>query len=219
MKPDLLKQASTTLRILYPIWAAVGIIGIVYIPSQLVVAGNAELTAHNIASNELLFRSGIAASLVTQLLFIVVVLVLYRFFELTNKTHALLMVILALVSVPISMLNSLNRVAALHQLNNPEQMMFFLNLNRDGITIASIFWGLWLFPLGYLIYKSGYFPKVIGIAVLIGGVGYTVGSFTKIIAPHMEGVIAISEYFTFGEIIWLLWLIIRGPKWLKEQTA
>lgn len=210
------KKIATSLRVLYPIWAIVGIVGLLYVPSKLIVIENPILTAQNIENNEGLFRLGIASSLITQLLFIVVALLLYKFFESINKTQASLMAILALVSVPISMLNTLNRVAALQALDQPDQMMFYVNMNSEGITIASIFWGLWLFPLGYLVYKSGYFPKLIGIAAIIGGIGYTVGSFTKILTPEFHGLIEICEYLTFGEIIWLLWLIIRGPKWPKE---
>jgi hypothetical protein len=91
-------------------------------------------------------------------------------------------------------------------------MMFFLNLNDQGILIASIFWGLWLFPLGYLIYKSGYFPKVIGIFVLIGGIGYTLGSFLKLLLPDSVVILSVLEIMTFGEVIFLIWLIIKGAK-------
>ena len=69
------------------------------------------------------------------------------------------------------MLNELNN-AALLLLHDSQQMMLFLDLHSQGVIIASIFWGLWLFPLSYLIYKSGYFPKIIGTAVIIGGFGY-----------------------------------------------
>ena len=107
-----------------------------------------------------LFRAGIVGSLITQLIFIFVVLLLYKLFESVSKNHSLLMVVLALVSVPIAMLNELYNVAALLLLKNPDQMMFFLNLHAQGMVIASIFWGLWLFPLGSLIYKSSYFQKL-----------------------------------------------------------
>ena len=212
-----MRNISIALRIIYPIWALVGMFGILYVPSQLVVQGDPLSTAQNIEANELLFRAGIVGSLVTQLLFIVVVLLLYRLFEDVSKNQSLVMVVFSLVSVPISMLNSLNRIAALDEIHNLDQMMFFLNMNSEGITIASIFWGLWLFPLGYLIYNSVYFPKFIGVMVLIGGVGYTISSFTRILFPNQELLLTICEFMTMGEIIWILWLVIRGPKWPKQQ--
>lgn len=205
-------QTVTILRFLYPIWAIMGAFSIMYVPSALIVPGNAATTASNIISNEFLFRAGIAGSLITQLIFIFAALFLYKLFEQVNKNQSLLMVILALISVPIAMLNTLNSVAALLSLKNAEQMMFFLDLNAQGIIIASIFWGLWLFPLGYLIYKSGYFPKIIGISVIIGGIGYTLGSFMKLLMPNLGLFLSLLEIMTFGEIIFLVWLLIKGAK-------
>ena len=206
-----------TLRILYPIWIAFGIFSIVYIPSMLLVAGNAAETASKILANEFLFRTGIVGGLMTQLIFIFAVLLLYKLFESVSKNHSLLMVVLALVSVPIAMLNELNNVAALLLLKNPDQMMFFLNLHAQGVVIASIFWGLWLFPLGSLIYKSGYFPKIISMAVIIGGLGYTLGSFSELLALFSKVILSLFEFMTFGEVVFLLWLVVRGAKLPKNS--
>ena len=211
------QNAVRILRILYPIWMAFGIFSIVYIPSMLLVAGNAAETASKILANEFLFRAGIVGGLVTQLIFIFTVLLLYKLFESVSKNHSLLMVVLALVSVPIAILNELNNVAALLLLNNPDQMMFFLNLHTQGVIIASIFWGLWLFPLGYLIYKSGYFPKIIGMAVIIGGLGYTLGSFSELLALFSKTILSLFEFMTFGEVVFLLWLVVRGAKLPKNS--
>ena len=211
------QKAVHILRILYPIWMAFGIFSIVYIPSMLLVAGNAAETASKILANEFLFRAGIVGSLITQLIFIFVVLLLYKLFESVSKNHSLLMVVLALVSVPIAMLNELYNVAALLLLKNPDQMMFFLNLHAQGMVIASIFWGLWLFPLGSLIYKSSYFPKIIGIAVIIGGLGYALGSFSQLLAPSSKTIISLFEFMTFGEVIFLLWLVAKGTKLPKNS--
>lgn len=212
------KKAVTILRILYPVWMVFGVFGIMYVPSHLIISGDSTATATNILSNQLLFRCGIVGSLITQLLFIFAALFLYKLFEPVGKNHSLVMVVLALVSVPITMLNTLNSFAVLMSLKNPDQMMLFLDLNTQGITIASIFWGLWLFPLGYLIYKSGYFPKIIGIAVLIGGIGYTLGSFIKLLMPDLKVLPSIFEYMTFSEIVFLGWLLIRGAK-LPEMKS
>ena len=121
--------------------------GLLYVNSQLVVSDDAVATANNLVSNELLFRAGIVSNLITQLLFIVIPLFLFRLFEEVDRIQALLMVILALVSVPIAMLNELMNVAALLTTSDPGQMQLFVDLNAQGVAIASIFWGLWLFPL------------------------------------------------------------------------
>lgn len=225
MKTDLSQhQAVTLLRFLYPIWAIVGLFSIIYVPATLIVSGDATTTAANIMANELLFRMGIVGSLITQLIFIVVVLVLYELFEPVNKNPALLMVIFALVGVPIAMLNTLNRVAALLLLNGADyltvfgadqlhaQMMFFLTLNDQGVLIASIFWGLWLFPLGYLIYKSGYFPRILGALVVLGGFGYLFGSFTHFLFLNYEALFPVFDLMTIGEVVFMVWVVLKGAK-------
>jgi len=218
-------QAVKYLRIMYPIWMVIGLVGILYVPSTLIVPGDASTTASNILGNELLFRTGIVTSLVTQLIHILVVLVLYQLFKSVNKDHSWLLVVFGLVGVPISMLNDLNRVAALllargadyltvfepSQLN--ALMMFFLNLNEQGMYIATIFWGLWLFPLGYLVYKSGYFPKIVGIVVMLAGLGYTLDPFTRLLLPAYETIILpILMILTMGELIFTVWLVVKGAK-------
>ena len=212
-----LQNSVRILRILYPIWMAFGIFSIVYIPSMLLVAGNAAETASKILANEFLFRAGIVGGLITQLIFIFAVLLLYKLFESVSKNHSLLMLVLALVSVPIAMLNELNNVAALLLLKNPDQMMLFLDLHAQGVVIASIFWGLWLFPLGLLIYKSGYFPKIISMVVITAGLGYTLGSFSELLAPSSKPILFLFEFMTFGEVVFLLWLVVRGAKLPKNS--
>jgi len=217
------RKAVTVLRFLYPIWFVVGLFSIMYVPATLIVSGDATTTANNIMANELLFRMGIAGSLITQIIQILVVLILCKLLKPVNKNHASLMVVFALVGVPISMLNTLNRVAALLLLKGTDflkvlgvdqlyaQMMFFLDLNEQGVLIATIFWGLWLFPLGYLIYKSGYFPRILGVLVMMGGFGYLLDSFTHFILPDAIP-LPVIILLTIGEILFMGWLLIKGAK-------
>ena len=225
------KKAITILRILYPIWFVVGLFSIMYVPATLIVAGDATTTASNIMANESLFRMSIVGSLITQLIHIVVVLVLYKLFKTVNKDHALLLVVLGLVGVPISMLNTLNRVAALLlasggdylKVFSSEQlqalMMFFLNMNEQGIFIATIFWGLWLLPLGYLIYNSGYFPKILGVLMILAGIGYTLEPFVRFLLPNFTAIILPVLYLlVMGEIIFMGWVVLKGAK-IPETTS
>ena len=218
-------QAVKYLRLMYPIWFVIALVGVMYIPSTLIVPGDASTTASNIMGNELLFSTGIVASLVTQLIHIIVVLVLYQLFKTVNKDHSWLLVVFGLVGVPIAMLNDLNRVAALLIVRGgdyltafePSQlnalMLFFLNLNEQGMYIATIFWGLWLFPLGYLVYESGYFPKIIGTGVMLAGLGYTLQPFTLLLLPAFQSIIMPILYIlTMGELIFMAWLIVKGAK-------
>jgi len=206
------RRTVNLLRILYPIWSIVGLFSLMYVPGKLIVEGDAATTASNILGNGFLFRLGIVGSLITQILFIFTAVLLYKLFKDVNKEQSILMVILALVAVPIAMISELGKLAALFLLGNPEQMMFFLNLNLQGIVIASIFWGLWLFPLGSLIYESNYFPKLVGIAVIIGGIGYTLDSFVKLLLPNLTSLAPVFEVMLFGELVFILWIVIRGAK-------
>ena len=122
-------KAVTILRILYPIWFVVGLFGVMYVPSTIIVSGGAAATANNIMAKELLFNMGIAGSLITQLIHIVVVLILYQLFKSVNKNHAVLLVVFGLVGVPITMLNELNQFAALLLLSGTDYLQFSESIN------------------------------------------------------------------------------------------
>jgi hypothetical protein len=198
------RKAVALLRFLYPFWALVGMFGLLYVPSQV--------TAQTISTHELLFRTSIATNLITQLFFIIIPLLLYMLFEKVDKKLAILMVAFALVSVPIAMICELTNIGALLVKGSPDQVKFFLDLHKQGIVIAQIFWGLWLFPLGILVKNSGYFPKFIGWAVVIGGIGYTLDSFSTLIVPGLVALSPVFQFMTMGEILFILWLIFKGVK-------
>jgi hypothetical protein len=130
-----------------------------YVPGKLLVAGNATATANNIAAHELLFRLGIAANLICQTLFIFVALALYNLLKGVNQRHAVAMVILLVVSVPIA---------------------FLTNLHRGGIHVAEVFWGLWLFPLGMLVYRLGFLARILGVLLMAACFAYLANSFTRL---------------------------------------
>lgn len=210
------------LRIIYPVWVAFGIFSLLYVPGQTIVPGDGQATVDAINEQVLLFKLGIAGSLVTQLLFILAVVLLHRLFSGVDKRWRTWLLVLGLTGVPIAMMNTLNLLAGLtliqaewvpNYLDVDEisgWVMFFMELNEQGIIIASIFWGLWLFPLGALILKSGYFPKFVGWMVLLAGIGYFLSSFIRIISPEFSVLSNVLEYLTFGEIIFALWLIVLG---------
>lgn len=200
--------------ILYLSLVPLGVFGIIYVPSSLIETDNISATISNIIENETLFRWSIISALVVQLINIILVLLLFKIFKPFHKGMAYLMVIFSLLAVPIAFLNEINNLAVLHMLaqsnKSQELISVFLNLHQQGIIIAQVFWGLWLFPLGYLVYKSGYMPKFIGILLMIGCVGYVVDSFTLILLPQFN--ITFSEFTFLGEVIFPLWLLIKGIK-------
>jgi hypothetical protein len=157
--------------------------------------------------------------LVAQTVGLLLVLALYKLLKPVNKDHALLMVIFALVGIPIVMLNVLNQFAALLLLSGADHLtvfaadqlqalvMLFLNLDEHGFYIAHIFWGLWLFPMGYSVYKSAYIPRILGILLIIAGFGYLIDFVTFFFVPNFGPI----KMFTFiGELLFPLWLLIKG---------
>ena len=139
------------------------------------------------------------------------------------------MVVFALAALPIAMLNELNHFAVLLLLNGTDylkvfsvdqlysQVMFFLDLGHYGAFIAAIFWGLWLLPMGYLVFKSGFLPRIIGILLIIAGFGYVIDSFALFLLPDLN--IDISQFTFIGELLMLLWLLIKGvniEQWEKR---
>ena len=86
--------------------------------------------------------------------------------------------------------------------------MFFLDLAEHGVAIAEIFWGLWLFPFGYLVYKSGYIPRILGVFLMIGCFGYLFDFLVFFLSPGFEA--EISGVTGLGELFIVLWLLIKG---------
>ena len=205
---------------LYLMLFPLGIFGIIYVPSSLIVLGDAATTASNIMANELLFRLSIVTALTLQIVYIFLALALYKLLNPVDKNNAVLMVILVLVAAPIAMLNELNHVAVLLVLSGSDLLTtfsldqvqasvpLFLNLHEHGVFIAQIFWGLWLFPMGYLIFKSNFLPLALGILMIIGGFGYLVDSFVYFIFPDFN--VTFSEFTFLGELLLPLWLMFKG---------
>jgi hypothetical protein len=177
-------------------------------------------------------RLGIVSALLVQIVNIFVVLALYQLLKPVNKNMAVLMVILLLLGVPIAMLNELNQFAVLFLSSGADSLRvftpgqlhalasLFLNLHNDGLTIAGLFWGLWLFPMGYLVFKSGFLPRILGILLMIGCVGYLIQSFAGLLLPNLEVNIALVTFW--GEVLFPLWLVIKGvnvEQWEKRARV
>jgi len=214
--------------VLYLFIAVSGFFNMMFGPSSLIVLGDAATTVNNIMASESLFRLGIVNDLIAQTVGILLVIALYKLLKPVNKNQALLMVIFALVGIPIVMLNLLNQFAAQLLLSGANYLtvfaadqlqalvMLFLNLDEHGFFIAHIFWGLWLFPMGYLVYKSGYIPRILGILLIIAGFGYLIDFVTFFFVPSFGPI----KMFTFiGELLLPLWLLIKGvnvKQWEKR---
>ena len=198
---------------------------LIYVPNKLIVLGDATATADHIRASETLLRLGIGSDLIGTIIFIFVVLALYRLFKPVSEGHAVAMATLLLISMPISFFSVINELAALivvnggnflagfdqHQLDTLAYLFF--RLRNQGILIAQIFWGLWLFPFGILVIRSGFIPRFIGYLLFIAGCGYVSDSFTAVLLPAYRDVVGqVAGIFEFAELSIILWLLIWGAR-------
>jgi hypothetical protein len=211
---------------LYLLIALSAPIGLLYVPGKLIVSGNATATADNIRASEGLLRVGIASELIHQIIGVFLVLALYRLFKAVNETHAKQLVILgSLVSVPIMFVNVLNDLAALTLVSGADFLSvfekpqldalayLFVRLHGQGIVVASIFWGLWLFPFGMLVIRSGFIPRVLGFLLMIAGAAYLASASATLILPQYKPLISqIALPLEAAELPIIFWLLIWGAK-------
>lgn len=220
--------------ILYMLVGVTAPIGFLVVPGRLIVTGDAGGTADRIRASEWLLRLGLGTELFHQAVAVFLVLALYRLFKPVDAHLARHVVALgALVSVPIVFANALNQIAALTLVGappfltaafSPHQLdalaYFFLRLHDRGITVASIFWGLWLFPFGLLVMRSGFIPRVLGILLMIAGTGYVASAFTTLCLPAFADVMGwVGLIAAFGELPIMFWLLIWGARPLKAAIA
>ncbi len=196
---------------------------LIYVPSKLIVRGNATATANNILAHETMFRLSIMGDLVGQVIFICLAIALYRLLRDVNRTWAWLMVSFVLVSAAVGFLNTLNNVAALILFRGDEFLkvfdqvqrealgMLFIRLHSQGQFIDEIFWGLWLFPFGLLVFRSGFLPRFLGIWLIIACLAWIALSITAQFFPtHYSAAFAWLQPAFFAEMAIMLWLLIRG---------
>src|SRR5690349_339855 len=216
-----------------------GPLRLIYIPNKLFVHGNAAATASNIAAHEWLFRFGMLSDLLGAVVLIFLVLAFYRLFKRVDQRLAVLLVIVGgVMPAIIIFVNVVNDAGALmvaqsgiggadflSVFDKPQRdalAMLFLRLHHAQIVAAEILWGLWLFPMGALTYKSGFLPRFIGVWLIINGVAYVVLSLTGLLFPdYQDKVFMYSQPALFGELAIMLWLLIKGanPSVLQQSTA
>jgi hypothetical protein len=236
MKDEKMTSIKTTARtagILYLLQIPLGVFGVLYVPKTLLVAGNMTATASNILANEFIFRLSIVSAILCALVTIATALYIYKVLKFVNENYAKWILLFALLAAPISMLNELNSIAVLLLLKSHEYatifthsqlhslVSVFLDLHKYGHQLVGIFFGLWLFPMGYLVFKSTYIPKIIGAFLIVTCLGYLIDFSTFFLYPDFG--IIISEYTWAGEVLMVLWLLIKGvnvekfEKWNQES--
>lgn len=221
------KKLARIAGLLYLGVVLTGIFTLMYVPSKLIVSDNASLTYHNIASSQILFRLGIISGLLCYTFFLFLPFVLYKLLKPVHENYAKLMVLLAVLSVPIFFLNIQNEFTVLSLVNDTtnhfgltaeqiqSQVMLHLDQYKNGMRIVHIFSGLWLFPFGYLVFKSGFLPKILGVLLMLGCFGYLINFIGQTLIPNYSK-LGVSSYIrlpaSIGEIGTCLWLLIMGAK-------
>jgi hypothetical protein len=196
----------------------------IYVDSSFYVPGDMAATVHNIQSSGFIFSLGFFSCLIGHICFLFLVNALYRLFEPVDRHLARQMVLLVIAGVAVAFLNRLNQLAAIILLRpgaalaafEPSQVqslaMFFLELHKNGEMMASLFWSLWLIPLGLLILKSNLIPKALGIALLCACASYLFGIALFFFFPAQTDPSAPFRTIieAGAEVSFILWLLIKG---------
>ncbi len=219
-----LKKQSRIGALLYFINGLPAPFALLYVPSVLIVRGDAAATANNVRNSEGLFRLGMAVELFSTTIVIFAMVAFYHLFKRVNHKHAMTMMLLMLISVPISYLNLLNDLAALTLARSPAFLsavfdkaqldalvLFFLRLHNQGIILAQVFWGLWLFPFGVVVMRSGFIPRFVGVSAIIAGSGYVIASSISLFLPALAQWGQLAMVLGIGELA-LVWMLIWGAR-------
>lgn len=221
------KKTAQISGLIYLVVVITGIFSLMYVPSKLIVWGNAVDTFNNIIANQQLFRLGLLSYIICYVFFLFLPLALYRLLESINQNYAIVMVASAVVSVPMALINIQNQYNVLSLISDESylkvfendyiqaQVLLYLNHYDNGHLITSVFFGLWLFPFGYLVYKSGMLPKILGIFLMLGCFSYVINFIGNTLFANYSS-LGIASYIqipaTIGEIGICLWLLIVGTR-------
>jgi hypothetical protein len=210
----------------YLLLVVIGPLRLIYIPSMLFVHENAAATVNNIVAHEGLFRFGMAADVVGALTLVFLVVAFYRLFEGEDRYAAMLVVILGgIMPALLYFVNVASDAGVLMVAKGAGFLSVFDKHQQDALvmlfvrphdyqnTAAEALWGAWLFPLAFLVYKSRFLPRFIGIWLAINGFAYVILSMTGLLAPEYQGRLFIFfQPALFGEMALMLWLVIKGAR-------
>jgi len=224
-----IEKLSRRAGIAYLLLIPFGVFGILYIPSAILVSGDMAATIDNIIAHRSVFHLSILSSLIVQLLQIVVVLLLYKMLSRASRTAGVLMIAFIIPAVSIAMLNEVNLLAISSLVSGAaytasftaEQIQGLVGLlfqmHTSGVMVAQIFWGIWLFPMGYLVYHSGYIPRFIGVLLMIGCFGYLSDSVLFVL--NIDIGFTVSEFTFIGELLLPLWLVFKATDVQEKYNA
>ncbi len=220
-------------RIAGALWLLIAVLaGFVhfYVPSQLLVPGDAAATATRIMASEGLFRLGMAAELTLLAIEVVVAVLVYSLLRPVDRTLSLVAATLRVSMIVVHGVNVINQAVALLLVSGagyltvfgPDQrhalMMLFLDAYGAGFSLGMVFFGVHFFPMGYLIYKSGYFPRALGVLFLAAGTAYLIDTFALVlVANHTIGAPYFALPIIVAESAFPVWLLIKGVHTARWQ--
>lgn len=216
--------------VLYLINIACGVFGEIFVRGHLVVAGDALTTAHNIMGSEFLFRCGIVGDLIMHITDVPMAVIFYVLLKPVSKDLSLLAALFGMLQTAILCANKLNLVTVLLLLGGSNYLKAFdpnqlqalaqlsLVLHENGFGVGLVFFGMSCLVTAYLLFRSGYFPRTLGVLQGIAGVSYLINSFAQLLSPSLAAKMfpAIVLPAFIGELATCLWLIVKGlnvSKW------
>jgi hypothetical protein len=223
------KRLARVAGVLYLLVGIFGAFAEGFVEPKMYVAGNAAATAGNVVANSGLVRMGVVADLLDGTVFVFLAMTLYVLLKHVHKSVARAMLILVALATAITCLNAVfefeglrvatdrSYAAALGTAGSNALVLLLLDIQHYGLLIAQIFFGLWLVPLGYLAYKSGLFPKALGVVLIVGGACYLVDMLAAFLVPDLG-----QKIHTFvvipsaiAEISMVVYLLVFGVKTMK----
>lgn len=209
----------------YLIIIVAGVMGEIFIRSKIIVPGNAMATAKNISASPLLWRIGIFGDLLMHVFDLVLGLVYYTLLKRVHKNLALLSLLFGLIQTAVLVANKMNLMMPLFLSEDADYLKAFdqqqlqalsylsIKTHEYGFGIGLIFFGFECLIDGYLIFKSEFLPRILGIMIFIAGVCYLVNTFLLIFSPKLEGLlfpVVLGPLAFIGEFSMCLWLLVKG---------
>ena len=217
--------------LLYLIVVVAGLFTLKIVPDQIIVPGDAAATADHLRASETLFRFAMLIDLLAEVLFLIVVIALYRLLKDVHEGLSSLMVVFAAISVPIALVAVSLEIAAVSLVGNTDLVSTFgrsqldalatllLRVHGGALLVDEMLWGLWLFPLGILQLRSGFVPRLVGVLAIVGGAGFLVDFGTSLVAPDVANAVAtFTSLAQAGEMATIVWLLVARSRPTRAVT-
>ncbi|MDD5361415.1 MAG: DUF4386 domain-containing protein [Ignavibacteria bacterium] len=222
---DSQKKTARIAGLLYLLVVLTGVYCIMYVPAQTIIKDDAAATAKNILSKEFIFRTGIICDIISNTIFVLLGLTLYRLLKQVNEYKAKLMLALVLVQIPVVFINQTFNITSLmifkgeilktfEPAQRLDAAMMFLKINSYGTLTQEMYWGVWLIPIAMLVFKSGFIPRILGVFLFAAGVAYMIDSSVSILFPDYHAFVTRPTLLIVfvGEVSITLWLLIKGVR-------